>query len=118
MTLNEIHDHERGYLPATGNFNLIEFYACLDSRYRPDQRHLENAEPKLTEQAKKRLEQVNLTLNSLNFFRLNANTPIFRISRYGSERSLTNSPVTLFGNRPSNIGFQRRLNSATNILNR
>jgi len=44
MALNEIHDYEHPYLPVT------------DSRYRPDQRHLENGEPKLTEQVKKKLE--------------------------------------------------------------
>jgi len=43
MTLNEIHDYEHPYLPFT------------DSRYRPDQRHLENGEP--MEQLKKKLEQ-------------------------------------------------------------
>jgi len=44
VALNEIHDYEHPYLPVT------------DSRYRPDLRHLENGEPKLTEQIKKKLE--------------------------------------------------------------
>jgi hypothetical protein len=45
MALNELRDYEIPYLPAT------------DSRFRPDQRHLENGEPKLTDQVKKKLEQ-------------------------------------------------------------
>jgi hypothetical protein len=45
MALNEIHDYEHPYLPVT------------DSRYRPDSRHLENGEAKLTEQATKKLNQ-------------------------------------------------------------
>lgn len=31
--------------------------SCADSRFRPDQRHLENAESHLAEQVKKHLEQ-------------------------------------------------------------
>ncbi|KAI6240732.1 hypothetical protein M3Y99_00443900 [Aphelenchoides fujianensis] len=45
MALNELHDAERPLLPPT------------DSRFRPDQRLLENGEPERAEEAKKRLEK-------------------------------------------------------------
>jgi len=48
VTLNEIHDYENPYLPFT------------DSRFRPDQRHLENGDATLTtEKAKKKLDQAD-----------------------------------------------------------
>ncbi|KAI6205089.1 hypothetical protein M3Y94_00753000 [Aphelenchoides besseyi] len=46
MGLNELHESQRPFLPPT------------DSRFRPDQRYLENGDPKRADECKKQLEEV------------------------------------------------------------
>lgn len=101
MGLNELHADQQHFLPPT------------DSRFRPDVRHLENAEVGPAEDCKKQLEQVSAAGDICRpantrcpNCRINAIARLKPINVCGSKRSWTRSVGITCGSATDAIGLR------------